>query len=51
MVSSPLEGGLSIDRSAGGPIVSPKAHAVVGNPEARKEGIRIWDGRKSIDSG
>jgi hypothetical protein len=51
MMRSPLEEGLSIDRSAGGPKGILKAHVVVGNPYARKEGMRIWDGKKSIVSG
>ena len=30
---------------------NPKAHAVVGNLDARKEGMRIWDEKKSIGNG
>ena len=51
MVSSPLEGWLSIDRIAGGPKGILKAYAVVGNPDAPKEGMRIWDEKKSIGNG
>lgn len=50
MVSSPLEGGLSIDRERRRTEGNPKAQAVVGNPDARKEGMRIWDEKKNIDS-
>lgn len=51
MVSSPLEGGLYIDRSAGGPKGIRRRTRLWVTRKARNEGMRIWDERKSIDSG
>jgi hypothetical protein len=51
MVSSPFEAGLSIDRSAGGPKGIRRRLRLWVTHKARNEGMRMWDERKSIDSG
>jgi hypothetical protein len=51
MVSSPFEGGLSIDRSAGGPKRVRRRMRLWGTCKAQNKGMSVWDERKSIDSG